>query len=84
MLVQFAGRGVVDRTGLRGGYDFDLRLPASDGARPAPGQAAVPAANDSAGGIFTALQEELGLKLEPARGPVEFVVIDSIERLVAN
>ena len=44
----------------------------------------MPAANDSAGGIFTALQEELGLKLEPSRGPVEFVVIDSIERLVAN
>jgi uncharacterized protein (TIGR03435 family) len=84
MLVQFAGRSVVDRTGLRGGYDFDLRLPASDAARPPLGQAPVPAANDSAGGIFTAVQEELGLKLEPARGPVEVVVIDSIERLVAN
>ena len=60
---------VIDRTGLDGAFDFELlfsRLPSN--ARP------------DAPSIFTAVQEQLGLKLEPARGPVQFLVIDSIQR----
>ena len=64
-------RVVVDRTGLTGAYDFDL-----DFARATPaGQSA-----SDAPSIFTAVQEQLGLRLEPTRGPVEVLVIDSIEK----
>jgi len=66
------GRLVVDRTGLTGRYDFELQW-SYDALRPNADAAGEP-------GLFTALQEQLGLKLETARGPVEFVVIDSIER----
>ena len=78
MLSFFAGRPVVDRTNLAGGFDFDLRFPELD--TPPDGRNA----GDAGGGIFVALQEQLGLKLEPIRGPLEFVVIDSVERPSEN
>ena len=67
-------RLVVDRTGLTGSFDFELQWSADTG-RPSAG---APAADTPS--IFTALQEQLGLKLEAQRGPVEFLVIDTIER----
>jgi bla regulator protein BlaR1 len=72
MMSQFVGRVIVDKTGLTGGFDFDLRF--SEQATAA--QPGTPADGVS---LFTALQEQLGLKLEPAREQVEVVVIDSIE-----
>jgi uncharacterized protein (TIGR03435 family) len=81
MLSPFAGRPVVDRTGLSGGFDFDLRFPELD--TPAQGRSGGPAA-DAGSGIFAALQEQLGLKLESIRGPLEFVVIDSVEPPTEN
>jgi uncharacterized protein (TIGR03435 family) len=78
MLSFFAGRPVVDRTNLAGGFDFDLRFPELD--TPPDGRNA----GDAGGGIFVAVQEQLGLKLEPIRGPLEFVVIDSVERPAEN
>jgi len=63
-LSRYAERRVVDRTGLEGRYDFELRW--SDVS------------------IFTALQEQLGLKLEPTKGPVDVVVIDHAERPTEN
>ena len=66
-------RPVVDRTGLVGTYDFDLRF-----AAPRLGAASPDALNLPS--IFTALQEQLGLKLERSRGAVEMFVIDSVER----
>jgi len=78
MLTQFAGREVVDRTGLPGGYDFDVKLPDDSGGR-RPGAPGLPAADAAAGGIFTVIQDELGLKLESTR-PAEFVVIDRVDR----
>lgn len=79
----YVGRGVVDRTGLNGEFDFDLQF----SAPPTTAQTGtgVPVASlDDAASIFTALQEQLGLKLEPTRGPVELMVIDSAERPVEN
>lgn len=67
------GRQVIDRTGLAGKYDFELQWSPDTLRTSADTPGAAP-------GLFTALQEQLGLKLESARGPVETVVIDSIER----
>jgi uncharacterized protein (TIGR03435 family) len=68
------GREVVDRTGLSGTFDFDLRY-ANDSVR-----AAAPDPTQVVPDVFTALQEQLGLKLESARGPVEYLVIERIEK----
>jgi uncharacterized protein (TIGR03435 family) len=67
------GRKVVDKTGLEGGYDFTLDY-APDGAD----------VSDPRPSIYTALEEQLGLKLEPAREPVDVIVVDHIERPTAN
>jgi len=65
------GRVVRDRTGLRERFDLELRF------NPQAVSAADPSPDPS---IFTALQEQLGLKLQASRGPVEVVAIDRIER----
>ena len=75
------GRPVVDRTGLTGNFDVELRftpdqLPQA-GALP-PGAPAPPPIDPNGPTIFTALQEQLGLKLENARGRVEMLVIESV------
>jgi uncharacterized protein (TIGR03435 family) len=69
-----ADRIVLDRTGLAGTFDFTLTWK-SGGF----GVSRVGAADDGPS-LFTALQEQLGLELEPARGPVEVLVIDSVAR----
>ena len=68
-----ADRLVLDRTGLTGTYDFELQFMRDD----ALGRNEQPAGATS---LFTALREQLGLKLESARGPVEFLVIDRATR----
>jgi len=75
LLSLFLDRPVLDRTGLKGGYDFHLSWTPDLSA--APVDAASP-------GIFEALQKQLGLKLEPQRGPVEILVIDHAEQPVEN
>jgi uncharacterized protein (TIGR03435 family) len=75
-------RFVVDRTGLTGSYDFDLtftpdRMP--QGGPPA-GAGQVPTVDPNGPSIFTALQEQLGLKLEATRGPVPVLVVERLER----
>lgn len=69
------GRPIVDRTGLTGLYDWDLTY-ATD--------AAVAAGTSDAPSLFTAMQEQLGLKLEAERTPMDVVVIVSIERPTEN
>lgn len=70
------GRPVIDRTGLKGSYDFKLKwTPEGHGGE-------LPA--DAPPGLFTALQEELGLKLEASKGPVRVLVIDHVERPTEN
>jgi uncharacterized protein (TIGR03435 family) len=66
------GRTVVDNTGLSGEFDYRLEW--------APDKVEAP----SGPSIFTALQEQLGLKLNSAKGPVEVIVIDSAEKPSEN
>lgn len=70
-------RLVVDRTGLTGGFDFDLDFSVEAGPGPAS------AGQDSVS-LFTALEEQLGLKLRPVRMPVDVLVIDRVERPTEN
>jgi uncharacterized protein (TIGR03435 family) len=83
-LAQFTGRPVYDKTGLTGVYDFDLKWTPEPGAGgpfgPPPPGAQPPAADPDAPNIYTAVQEQLGLKLENAKGPVEVTIVDRIER----
>jgi uncharacterized protein (TIGR03435 family) len=75
----YVGREVVDRTGLTGEFDFDVQFspPPTTGSI----DAGIPVAPlDDAASVFTALQEQLGLKLESTRGPVELMVIDRAEK----
>jgi bla regulator protein blaR1 len=70
------GRMIVDKTGLAG-KKFDFELSWADDRR-------ADEAADAGPSIFTAIEEQLGLKLVPAKGPVEVVVIDHIERPSPN
>ncbi len=87
-LSQVLGRPVLDKTNLKGNYDFDLQWAPDEGQRGAFEKAIShdnPAPVDDSGpSIFTVLQEQLGLKLESARGPVEILVIDRIEKPTEN
>ena len=76
-LTGIVGRVVTDSTAMAGAYDLELAF-APEG--PLPPGAPPSAADSDAPSIFTALQEQLGLKLDGRRGPVEVLVIDSIER----
>ena len=76
VLAGAADRMIEDRTGLTGGFDFDLEF------TPDPGTAApTPADHPS---LFTALEEQLGLKLQPRRESVDVVVVDRVERPTEN
>ena len=66
-------RAVIDRTGLAGAWDFELTFAPPDVAADASADRNIPT-------LFTALQEQLGLKLDSTRGPAEVLVIDRIER----
>ena len=70
-------RAVINRTGLTGRYDFTLEW------APAPSDPAAPV-NDAGLGFYEALKEELGMRLVPAKGPVEFLLLDKIERPAEN
>ena len=77
-------RQVVDNTGLTGKYDMTLKWAPDDNhgaSAPADnhGASADVSSADSGPSIFTALQEQLGLKLEPTKGPVETIVVDHVE-----
>ena len=74
----FTGRMVQDRTGLRGLYDWEMTFDRAIRPRARAAQqtgTSVPLSDSPS--LMTALQEQLGLKLESARGPVEILVIDS-------
>lgn len=74
LLPSFTQRPVVDRTGLTGVFDVDLEIPPQSTS----------AGTDTGGGIFTAISEQLGLKLESTQAPLEFIVVERVERPTAN
>lgn len=69
LLARQEGVPVTDSTGLTGVFDFTLEW-TPDNASP----------SDNGASIFTALQEQLGLKLDARKGPVEVLVIDAVEK----
>lgn len=69
-----AGRMVVDRTGMTGSWDFELTFAPENRGPDAP------PADPNAPSFFTAIQEQLGLRLESTKGPVDVLVIDSVEK----
>jgi uncharacterized protein (TIGR03435 family) len=88
-LSTFLGRRVLDKTGLEGNYDVKLQWtpqpgegPALPGLPPGPAAGAGPAGGgpppaEPGAGVFTAIQEQLGLRIDSQKGPVDTVVIDS-------
>jgi uncharacterized protein (TIGR03435 family) len=87
LLSQQVGRQIVDQTGLKGEYDISLQwtsdMGLGGGVLPVTPDAS--GANDAGGtSIFTALQDQLGLRLESAKGPVDTIVIDHIEEPSEN
>jgi uncharacterized protein (TIGR03435 family) len=88
-LSQLLGRTIVDKTGLMGFFDINLRWAPDPGQLggpfgPQPGGPPPPPADLSGPSIFTAVQEQLGLRLESSKGQVQTVVIDSIEKPSEN
>jgi uncharacterized protein (TIGR03435 family) len=92
MLSRQVGKPVFDNTGITGFYDIDLEfkpeegmmrgmpmpMPRPDGGGGASGPA--PEAVEAAS-IFTAVQDQLGLKLEAKKGPIETIVVDHSEKV---
>jgi uncharacterized protein (TIGR03435 family) len=74
-LLSYVDRPIVDQTGLSGRYDFQLKwLTDDDHATD----------TDAPPGLFTAIQEQLGLKLEAVKAPADVLVVDRVERPGAN
>jgi uncharacterized protein (TIGR03435 family) len=82
VLQGFADRPIVDETGLKGLFDFRLEFAKPSLPAAAAGASDLPPALDGATGahLFTAIQEQLGLKLEPKKGAVDVLIIDGAER----
>jgi uncharacterized protein (TIGR03435 family) len=80
-LTRAVGRSIVDKTGLKGQYDFTLNWTPdeADTSSSQSSNGAAQAPDASGVSIFTAIQEQLGLKLVPAKGPVEVLVVDHVE-----
>jgi uncharacterized protein (TIGR03435 family) len=84
-LSQNVGRTVLDKTELTGNYDIELSFSAEAGPGGLPGSPDAVAGTGSNGPtIFTAVQEQLGLKLEPAKGPVKMLAVDSVSKPTEN
>lgn len=89
LLSNLMGRPVLDRTGLSAKYDFELHWTPDPGQTLLPPGAPAPAAeaplpDPNGPTIFTALQEQLGLRLESEKGPVDMIVIDRVEKPSEN
>lgn len=85
ILSRTVGRPIVDRTRLTGNFDIDLTFDPSSAAQSLPGAPLGPTpTDDTKPSIFTALQEQLGFKLESTRSPVDVLVVDQAERPMPN
>jgi len=76
MMLYYLDRPLVNQTDLKGTYDFTLKYTYDEERAPTDGSAPP--------GLFTAMQEQLGLKLEPVRAPAPVLVVDKIEKPSAN
>ena len=76
-LIKYLDRPVLDRTNLNGLFDFHLEFNPAD-------RAAVSSDGSAGESIFTALTEELGLKLLPDKAPLDVLVIDHVEKPSEN
>jgi len=87
ILANQLGRTVLDKTELTGDYDFKLEF-TPDAGQPMPGKDLPPGVElpppPDGPSLFTALTEQLGLKLEPTKGPVEVLVIDGAQKPTEN
>lgn len=72
-------RPVIDRTSIEGLFDIHLEFSSLENSAGPGGDA-----DNAAPSVFTAIQEQLGLKLSPDKGPVEVLVIDHVEKPSAN
>ena len=85
MLADELRRPVLDRTGLSGRYTMQLTwTPGNIPPRPADAPADMPVIDPNGPSIGTAVQEQLGLRLQPSTGPVDVVVIDSVQQPTPN
>ena len=90
MLSRQIGKPVIDQTGITGNYDVDLEFKPEEGmgmmrGMPAPmpregAPAGHEATAETGASIFTALQDQLGLKLDAKKGPVETIVVDQANK----
>ncbi len=84
------GRPVIDRTGLTGPFDIKLEWTPDPGQAggpfggPPPSVDGLPAPDPNGPTLFTAIQEQLGLRLESTKGPVDVIVIDKVEKPSEN
>jgi uncharacterized protein (TIGR03435 family) len=84
MLQGQVGRPIVNKTALDGLFDFNLKF-SPQGASSGPSATAAPdGADDPLPSLFTVLQDELGLRLDSGKGPVEVLVIDSVQKPSEN
>ena len=79
-LAPFAGRVVLERTGLSGLFDFEIEWTPDQLPRQPPDDPEPLRIDPNGPSLFTALQEQLGLKLESTKGPVDVLVVDRVER----
>lgn len=89
LLARYVDRPIVDKTNLTGDFDFFLQFTANQGAVVASGGdassgATPPQSETNAPYLLTAVQEQLGLKLESGKGPAEIIVIDHVEKPSGN
>ncbi len=84
-LSDYTGRQVIDQTGLTGRYDFKLQFAPEPGYGPEYRHPSSPPPPDAVGpSVYTAVQEQLGLKLESTKAPVDGLVVDHVERPAEN
>jgi uncharacterized protein (TIGR03435 family) len=92
LLPSYVGRPIINKTNIQDLYDIEVQFVLENGTPPIGGavapagpQISPPLASDPSGiSLFTAIQEQLGLKLESSRGPVEVLVIDSVQKPSEN
>ena len=89
LLARYVDRPILDKTGLTGNFDFYIQFTTNQGAlQPTGGDASTresaPPTDSNAPYLLTAVQEQLGLKLESGKGPAEVIVIDHVEKPSGN